>query len=258
MSEVREERFETAGGITVDVRLASGEVVVVPGSAGQVHVRVDGPDAGRFTVSQDGGTVWIRPGEERRLRWRGHRVVVRAPEGTALVAHTASAEVGATCALALLDVETASGDIRAGVVDGRCRITSASGEIRLERVDGDLDARSASGDVTVGRVGGDAKVHSASGDLRLGAVGGQLSARSASGDVVVDGFAGSRAEVKTTSGDVRLALSPGMGFDLDVWTMSGSVRTDFPVDADNGEDVDAGQVRVRAVSGDVHLRLAEQ
>lgn len=267
MTDAREERFAAERGVTVDTRLASGEIVVAAGEPGEVRVRIEGADAERFTVRHDGQTLWIRPGEERRARWRRHRVTVRVPDGAGLVARTASADVSASCALADVEVESASGDVRLGTVDGDCRATSASGDVRVGRVAGELSCRSASGEVSADEVGGGARLQSASGDVRLGTVRGDLTAKAASGDILIDEFAGQDAEVRTTSGDVRVGVPSGRSFDLDVGTLSGSLRSDFTVEsgtASSGRPATAGDERldgrvwVRSVSGDVHLRRASR
>ena len=100
------------------------------------------------------------------------------------------------------------------------RVNSGSGDVNVERVEKDAAVKTGSGDVVLGTVGGEASFSSGSGDLDL--------------------VTGGRALVaKTGSGNVRIGTAPA---DLRITTASGDTRIDA---------VDAGEVRVKAASGDV-------
>jgi DUF4097 and DUF4098 domain-containing protein YvlB len=68
-----------------------------------------------------------------------------------------------------------------------------------------------------------------------------------------------RYELTTHSGDVRLALRPDTGFELDASTFSGSVRSDFPVtmraDSSRGERRDSTRT-IRGSFGDASALLS--
>jgi hypothetical protein len=87
---------------------------------------------------------------------------------------------------------------------------------------------------------GAARVASVSGDVELRAIDGDLDVGVTSADVRTGPVAGA-ASVKTVSGDVHLA---GVARDVQATTVSGDVVVD---------EVSAGTVNIRAVSGDVRL-----
>jgi DUF4097 and DUF4098 domain-containing protein YvlB len=108
---------------------------------------------------------------------------------------------------------------------GEVSARSASGDIKLETVAKKIQAKSASGDISVRTVEVGGSIGTVSGDLDVGRVEGTLSARSVSGDAR---FRAVRAplNLSTTSGDAEI------------------------------ESVEAGDVRVQSVSGDVRIGVA--
>ena len=130
-----------------------------------------------------------------------------------------------------------------------------------------ISAGTVSGDVRVSGTQMEARAASVSGDVHLEGLRatGEVAAVTVSGDVTarLDAVApGTSMELKTVSGDVRLALPRNAGFDLDMSTVSGDLESDFPLAMrgrfnrrsisarvnDGGSDL-----RVSTVSGDVRL-----
>jgi DUF4097 and DUF4098 domain-containing protein YvlB len=161
--------------------------------------------------------------------------------------------------LALLDpaydyqyVETASGDVVVGNVRGDASIRSASGDVRLTDVGGRLDAAAASGDIR-GEVVGSVEVKSASGDVRLREVRRDALVRTASGDVTVGRFSGDSFDVKSISGDITVGVPPGRRYDVEFSTLSGEIRTDFPIQGAE-EAGSPARLEVKTVSGDIRVK----
>ena len=129
-----------------------------------------------------------------------------------------------------------------------------------------VDASSVSGDVAVSGTALDVRAASVSGDIALEHIRatGRVRATSVSGDVTADLEAVAREtemEVKSVSGDVRLAMPRATGFDLEMSTVSGDLTTDFEMQmrrfnrrritatVNNG----GADLRISTVSGDVRL-----
>jgi DUF4097 and DUF4098 domain-containing protein YvlB len=113
----------------------------------------------------------------------------------------------------------------------------------------------ASGDLLVDEVAGDLEAKTASGDLQVGRVGGDVGVRTASGDVRIRGFYGDTLDTKTLSGDVQVGLAAGRRYRVSFSSMSGDIRTDFPVS--EGDDGRApASVAVKTVSGDITIGAA--
>ena len=115
-----------------------------------------------------------------------------------------------------------------------------------------LSVKSASGDIDVQDVGGAATASTVSGDLRIGRAGGTAAVSTVSGDIEVEARRRRRA-ANAVSGDVSVAMRPRPACGS---TSSPSAATSAPsldvgdAPAGDGEHV---ELRVRTVSGDVHV-----
>jgi DUF4097 and DUF4098 domain-containing protein YvlB len=142
--------------------------------------------------------------------------------------------------------QTVSGDIR--IVNG-----GGSASTSVSTVSGALTAQDfAARDVDIETVSGDFTMTGWSGD--------RLSFRSVSGGLTVNGALakGGRYDLQSHSGDIRLALTPEPGFEVDATSFSGSITIDFSVKSE-GSILDAGRGRrtrlVRGTYGDAAASL---
>jgi lia operon protein LiaG len=113
-----------------------------------------------------------------------------------------------------MDLYSTSGDLSSGTIKSASLVIhSISGEIKAQAVNAtDTQLSSTSGGITVQAVSGDTSAHSLSGDVNLTFT--QLPPR---------------IKVDSLSGDVQLTLPQNALFTLDAHTMSGDVKSDFPV-----------------------------
>lgn len=94
-------------------------------------------------------------------------------------------------------------------------ISSVSGDVDVSGVTGRLRASAVSGDVKVKNVSGSASVNSVSGDV----------------EVEVDRLDGSDdMKFSSVSGDVVVRMPSNLDADVDISSMSGSIKTDFPIE----------------------------
>jgi len=250
--------FTVTGTPRLDLRLPLGDLRIVPGAAGSVNVSLDGRDAAvaRMVVEQRGDVIHLEPDRSQGIRWSSVDVVVAVGEAPDVHARLTSGDLTISTDLASLAVETASGELVAGLVRGDATIRSASGDVRLGNVAGRLDVALASGDLRA-EVVGTAEVKSASGDIAVREVQGDVVARSASGDITVGRFCGDRFDAKSMSGDVTFGVPPGRRFDVSFSTISGDVRTDFPVQG-TAETGSPARLEVKTVSGDIRVKGVER
>jgi DUF4097 and DUF4098 domain-containing protein YvlB len=244
---------------------ASGSIVVSgePTSTLAVEVVPSGPGAdvqdmlSQLQVDFDDGQLYIRgPRSVGFRRRRGLDLTIRAPEGSSCAAKTASGDLSFVGELSALTVETASGDTTAASVGGDVTVQSASGDVLLDTSGGDIAIRTASGDVHVSRVGGYARLSTASGDVAVGYCAGSVTAETASGDIRLGAVATGQVELRSASGDLEVAVVPGIGVYLDLASTSGSLHSDLePSDGDDGHDESGVPVRIscRTLSGDIRI-----
>jgi hypothetical protein len=243
-----------SGSIVVSGEPTSTLAVEVVGSS---H-RGDGQDLlPQVQVEFDDGQLYIRgPRPSAFGRRRELDLTIKAPEGSSCAAKTASGDLSFVGELSALTVETASGDTSAASVSGDVTVQSASGDVLLDTAGGDIAIRTASGDVHVSRVGGYARLSTASGDIAVGSCGGSVTAETASGDIRLGAVATGQVELRSASGDLQVAVVPGIGVYLDLASTSGSLHSDLePSDADDDRDESGVPVRIscRALSGDIRI-----
>jgi DUF4097 and DUF4098 domain-containing protein YvlB len=250
----------------------SGNIVVKAGSGNEVRIEAvkrvrarDDAEAKRqlglldITVAERPERVEVRtiyPRNERRFN------------GT--VEYTVTVPYGAR-----VNLKSVSGDVKLSGVKGDAHAESVSGSVFVESASRVALAKSVSGDVQILAVAPD-------GDVTASSVSGSVSARglkiksldagTVSGDVIltkvacgrayvrsVSGnleFAGSlarngRYEMKSHSGNVRLALTGDVGFEIEASSFSGTVRSDLPITLRTGhsDDDSRGRRLNRAVRG---------
>ncbi len=254
MSSERDYRFLLEGPARIDARLASGRLELIGGEPGEALVTVRGRDADAVRVDTVGQRISISV-EQRRM-WHGgpYDITVVVPDRSEVAVRAASLDVDATLPLAALRSHLASGVLRAGDIDGDVSVKSASGDIDLRRVTGRVDVTSASGDVRIATCDGSLAVGTASGDVWVDRATKDVMLRSASGDLRVRRFAGPTMECRTVSGDIRVGLEPGRRVDVELNTLSGDIRNDFPVAGDRRSST---RVRAKSVSGSIFLHAAD-
>lgn len=147
-------------------------------------------------------------------------------------------------------------------------ISSISGEVEVTGVTGELNAKSISGEVTVNNVNGKVSVSSVSGSVNVGKIEGTVNAKSTSGNVEVEilsleGGAGNM-EFGSVSGNVRVRMPSNLDANVTLSTMSGDLKTNFPLTIEeskwgtgrkaNGR-IGGGSrtLRMSSVSGDISL-----
>ncbi|HUD77361.1 MAG TPA: DUF4097 family beta strand repeat-containing protein [Streptosporangiaceae bacterium] len=209
-------------------------------------------------VAFDDGQLYIRgPRLSGFRRKKGLDLTIKVPQGSSCAAKTVSADLAAVGELSGLTMQTASGDVTAAAVTGNVTVQSASGDVLLQAAGGDIAINTASGDIQAASVDGDARINTASGDVTIGHCTGSVQARTASGDVDLSAVASGEVDLVSASGDLAVAVVPGIGVYLDLASTSGSIRSELDA-SDDGEDasVAAVQISCRTLSGDIRIRKA--
>lgn len=138
--------------------------------------------------------------------------------------------------------------------------SSVSGDVSVTGVTGDLTAKTVSGETTVNNVSGTVNATSVSGEVRVGKVEGTVSAKSTSGDVEVEilsleGSAGAM-EFSSVSGDVRVKLPGNLDAEVKLSTMSGGLKTDFPLTIEESKYGTGRKANGRIGSGSRNLKIS--
>jgi DUF4097 and DUF4098 domain-containing protein YvlB len=240
----------------------SGDIIVTRGSGSDATIEIVKTARGRTAqdakellalvpvdVTERNGRVEVKTrypngDDQRRNNRRNINVsvayTVSAPAGTHLSIETISGDVKVTDIKGDVSANSINGDVR---ISGARQISAAktiSGTVEIAdtQSDGPVAGSSVSGDVlfrrvTARRLDGS----SVSGNIKVEDVQCErVSAQTTSGNVWFGGTLArsGRYELKSNSGEVRVALSGNTGFEVEAISYSGEVRTDFPITTRGG------------------------
>jgi hypothetical protein len=261
---------------TFDLTNISGKIVITGSSGRDVtieaikRVQRPNPNAARallqmidIQVAEQANRVEVRTVFPRPRNFPGSvDFTIGVPDEANVTLKMMSGDVRAT---------NISGGLRADVVTGNLVVAAARIEA-LKSVSGDIEIVDASADdfVTVSTVSGNITVRGLKGrTVQLGTVSGnvrmddvqsdRLMARAVNGNVDYAGdlARSGRYEFVSHSGDIRLMLSGGTGFEVQANSFSGNVRSDFPVNRRAGVEGGGGVTPrgIRGVFGDASAML---
>jgi Putative adhesin len=202
------------------VRLIAGSVAVLA-TDGKPSLDVSSVQGDPLTVTYDEGILTIA---HENLTWEGLLKWLRPQRHSATVTITVPrkcpTQVGVVSATAVM-----SG------ISSRASVKSVSGGITLDGVTGDVDANTVSGALEAQGINGRLNFRTVSGDLTL-ADGWleRLDANVVSGDITadidLDPLGG--MQVTTVSGEVTLRLPAEADAQVNLHSLSGDVRSEFP------------------------------
>ncbi len=257
---------------SVEVSNISGTVTVTGGDGTQVEVTGtlgDGTERLDFTTQDKVTRIKVI------LPKNAHNVddtdlVIRVPAGSSLSVNTISADITAQGVTGAQRLQSVSGDIRtvAGSEDVECKSVSGNVAVDGSGEKGLIGITTVSGDVTALKVSGEVNASTVSGDLVLGlGVTERSRLRSTSGDLTLamrlagDG----KFDAETISGDVRLNMVGGVDAEYDISTFSGDIHNCFgpkPVSTSEytpgkelrfSEGNGSARVRIKSLNGDIKL-----
>lgn len=232
----------------------SGDIVISPGGGRDATVEVvkhgygDTREEAREQLSFLNVRLAVSERGRGAVRARYYREDNRRHNFRSSADYTVTAPAGT-----IIHVNTVSGSIRASKMKGDLSLQSVSGNVTLESPERVSAAKSVSGEVHVsgGTLEGPLEVSSVSGTVRLESLKARrIEANSVSGNVLLKNVACERASVQTISGDVdysgaimrggryelqahsgniRLAVSGNVGFEIEANSFSGDIRSALPI-----------------------------
>lgn len=248
--------FSVSGDPEVEVRIASGRVEIIQGTAGIVAVEVETKDPD-FIVEQRGNLVFVS--SDRNTGWlsRGSAfVTITMPaDGEARIS-TASARFDCEPHMSRVDVKTASGDVEVESAE-IATVKTASGDVGLGAVSKALRVATASGDIFVrGECEGSVGINTASGDVHIERCDAAIDVNTVSGNTYIRRFTGTQGNFKSMSGSIDLGIQEGTKIDLDVNILSGRLRT--PEKREPAAQIERHMtLKAKLVSGDLTIERVE-
>ncbi len=234
------------GPVDLDVQTGSGEIVVRPGSSGQVEVH------GRIHASgwHIGGDVEQRVHELETnppIEQNGNTIRIGHIEDHERMNNISISYELVVPAETRLHSSSGSGSERIEGINGPVEANSGSGNIRLSNIGAETHARTGSGEIELSSIRGTVKASTGSGSIHATGIAGGFTGSSGSGDVRVEQNAAGDVEIGTGSGSVEVRGAQGavrvqtgsgsitaQGQPTGEWklrTGSGNVDVEFPTDA---------------------------
>jgi len=258
---MRRETFAAPGPLRLDLSVPAGQIEIEAQETTEVVVELDPLRNGERAVEE--ARVDLR-GDELRVDVKDRRgssaevrVLVRAPEGSTLLARAGSADVRTRGRLGDTELKLASGDAALDWV-AVLRAKLASGDLEARQVDGEARIQSASGDVELEQLAGEGEITSASGDVHVVEAASGLKVRTASGDLNLDSVREGRIDLTSASGDIRVGIRKGSRLWVDARSSSGDVGSELEVgDAPPDDEGPLVELQATAMSGDVQVVRAK-
>lgn len=240
----------------IDIKLGNGDVDLRLSDDAQGDITLDGDTEQLELRLSESGVLSIRPGKT-------------ATSSFFFVRGLAAADIRLTLPRRyweFIQISTTNGDVTVdrGLEAGRLAVRTVNGDLELDRaLCGEVVFKSVSGDLDARDMASAIQAETMSGDLEVSGSVQSVKLATASGDVTVDSAAVPQSmELRSKSGDCEVSFPGGEGFTLQFETISGDLRSDFPlvgpIGSRSGEAIylDGGQrsYRMASVSGDLTLR----
>jgi DUF4097 and DUF4098 domain-containing protein YvlB len=255
----------------VDISNVAGSVQVSGWDRSEVSVHAElGSGVERVEVSSEGGRTLIKVVLPSHSGHGEADLTVKIPKDSELDVSAVSSDIRVSGVLGVQRLNAVSGDVTAELAGSDADVKTVSGDVRLKGhgQTARLHASSVSGDVHVEHAGGDFEASTVSGELTASLDSARsIRARSTSGELTFEAklARGAMVDVSSVSGEIKLRASADGGFVYEVSSFSGDISDCFDVKPQRtGEYTPgstlqgtrgdgAGHVRLKTMSGDVHL-----
>lgn len=245
------------------VSTGSGNIRIVPGSGGQIHIL--GHVHASWSAFGDVASRERRIVDNPPITQNGNSVRIGEVTDHSLFNNISiDYEISVPPDVAL-NLHSGSGDVVIDHVGRFLAASSGSGNVTAQGIHGPADLESGSGDLVLEDDGaGDVKAKTGSGNIQIHSFNGAFNARTGSGDITADGHLQGSSMISAGSGDVKLHLTPDSRFTLEAFTGSGDIRVHMPgVSATNDDSsrhhvtssVNGGgpPLEIRTGSGDIDI-----
>jgi len=202
-------------------------------------------------------------------------VAVEVPIGSSIDLYSGMGTLSADGEFGDAALSTGMGTVRVGTSAG-IRIKSGSGDVTVERAVGPVDIATASGTITAGDLEGSGRIKNGNGETVVGTIVGSVEIKASNGNIVVshvDGDVSARSangsirvieavrgtlSTTTTTGAIRVGVSPGTAAWLDLTSKQGQVRNLLTAGDAPTDTTDSVRITARSGYGDVLLQRSDE
>lgn len=252
--------LDVSGPIRLEIGNVAGDIDIVGGADGKVHVRGDvrvggfgfGDPQQRLKEIIASPPVELKGDTLRIGRDNSHlhnnvsiAYQIEVPQSTTVISSSVSGSQSLRDIRGSVQLSSVSGSVHARNIGSDSKLASTSGSVEAEKCGGNIRATSVSGSVTVTEAKGDVLAHSVSGTVTVNNPGGRVEANTASGSVEIRG-GNSDVKAHSSSGHVAIQGNPSGNSFWDLKTASGGVDIAVPSNASFHFSANAVSGQIRA------------
>ena len=247
--------FDVSPGDRLVLDTEWGEIDVTTGDGTTVELAVEHADQLEFDHTREDGTLTIRAtrrdtGIGDWFRGWGSRpsFTLTVPREHDLSLRAAGGDIAVGDLDGELRARTSGGSLVAGYVTGSLQLETSGGSINVERAGGTVGVTTSGGAIRLGAVGGAVEARTSGGSIHVAEAAGPVSARTSGGSIVL-GSAGAidartsggsirarihaqphdESSLRTSGGDITVALAEGVAVDIEAQAFGGRVLSDIPL-----------------------------
>ena len=226
-----DQRKPAASDGLVEIENPAGSVRVIGWSKAEVAVTGSVSRGGSLRLTGGGPRTHVEVEAEGNPHATRSDIEVHVPAGSRVSVESFASSI---------TVSEVTGPVTAETVNGAVTVSGSVKEVSAESVNGAVEVTGAASRVHAGTVNGALTVRGTRGELEANTVNGELRVvgggpfervhlESVSGAIRFEGELAPHADLQaqTVSGEIELALPPGVAADFTVSTFSGSVTNDF-------------------------------
>lgn len=254
--------FAASGADRLDVESAGGEVVVEAWDRDELRVQAAHARRNRVEVRRQGRTVYVDTEGSTFTRTAVVDYRIWVPQRFDVSVEGWQSSISVEGTQGRIEAETFTGNVTIRGGRGRVTATAVNGNLDIRGAQGEVTAEGMSGTIRISESEGAIRAEAMSGTIRVSDARGSVAVETVGGSVVLEGIAASAVDATAVAGSIRfqgelqddgeyyfathagrvlLELPAATAADLDVYTLSGSVRMEH---AGAVEDADA-QERAR-------------
>ena len=217
----------------------SGSITVRAGEGEETRVsyvkhapRASDLDRIEVDIQPSAGGLSIVTRNPERFMSAWVRLEVVAPAGTSFDLDTSSGSMTVSGLKGGGTAETSSGRVTARDLSGTVALHTSSGGMSVQTFDGDLNLHVSSGSIDVAGMRGTLDAYTSSGSIDVRDAEGWVRLETSSGSIDYSGSPEGDCSFKTSSGSIDLRLPSDLDAEVDLHTGSGSIRVNYPFEAD--------------------------
>jgi DUF4097 and DUF4098 domain-containing protein YvlB len=253
-----DQTVQVAKGAKLSVNNFAGDVILKSWDRDAVRVEANHSDRETVDIRQADQTVAVRSRSTRGGPPRSIDYTITVPGWMGVSINGTYADVTAEGLGGDVSVETTHGDITVRGGSGFVSLKSVQGEIVLEKAKGRIEVRAVNEGIRLADISGDLSAESTNGSIILDRIdSANVDLYTVNGNISYDGPLKDKGlyRLTTHNGLIAVPIAERANVTLVARTYNGSIRSTFPLPADNSSEHRTKRLNLTLGSGSAHVEL---